>query len=109
MAYDPGLAERVRYFLIDAQGVDEREMFGGIGFMLDGNMAVGVIGEDLLVRVGRDKYEEALEIAGARPFDMTGRPMRGWVVVSADVLEDDAELDAWVHRGSEVARSLPAK
>ncbi|MGA9531695.1 MAG: TfoX/Sxy family protein [Anaerolineales bacterium] len=109
MGYDQGLAQRVREGLIDEMGLSEREMFGGIAFMLDGNMAVGVIAEDLLVRVGPANYRPALSRPEARPFDMTGRPMRGWVLVSAKALESDEALDCWLEQGRGFARSLPAK
>lgn len=104
MAYDEVLAERVRATC----GLPERRMFGGAAFMLDGNMAVGIIGDDLAVRVPRDEYEAALTEPGARPFDFTGRPMTGWVVVSGEVLDDDV-LAAWVSRSMAYAGSLPPK
>jgi hypothetical protein len=109
MAYDEGLAERVRAILEHMPGFAEKKMFGGIGFLLMGNMACGVNKDDLIVRVGPDRYEEALSQAHTRPFDMTGRPMRGWVVVTPDGLRSDAELGLWVDRGVELALSLPPK
>jgi TfoX/Sxy family transcriptional regulator of competence genes len=109
MAYDEGLAQRVREEMEALTGYEEKKMFGGIGFMLEGNMATGVIGEDLIVRVGREEYETALEAPQARPFDMTGRPMTGWVVFSGAAYASDEDLEAWVRRGVEYARSLPPK
>jgi hypothetical protein len=109
MAYDEGLAQRVREELGARPGYVEKEMFGGIGFMLHGNMACGVIGADLIVRVGPERYERALTEPHARPFDMTGRPMRGWVVVVADGYEADEDLAAWIEKGVEHALSLPPK
>ena len=109
MAYDEGLAQRIREALADADGLMERRMFGGIAFMLHGNMAVGISGDELMVRVGPDGYDEALAQPHARVFDMTGRVMRGWVVVAAEGIADDAALDGWVQQGAEFARSLPAK
>ena len=109
MAYDEGLAQRIREALADADGLMERGMFGGIAFMLHGNMAVGISGDELMVRVGPEGYDEALAQPHARVFDMTGRVMRGWVVVAAEGIADDAALDGWVQQGAEFARSLPAK
>jgi TfoX/Sxy family transcriptional regulator of competence genes len=109
MAYDEGLAQRVREELSARPGYEERKMFGGIGFMLRGNMATGVIGEHLIVRVGPDDYERALAEPHTQPFDMTGRPMRGWVVVTAAGYAADEELRAWVQRGATYALTLPPK
>jgi hypothetical protein len=109
MAYDQGLAQRIREAMADELGLSEREMFGGIGFMLNGNMACGVIGEDLMVRVGADRYQEALDQPGVRLFDMTGRPMKGWVVVDGGVAAEDDAFGNWVAWGVETARGLPAK
>jgi hypothetical protein len=109
MAYDEGLAERLRETLAGEPGLVEKAMFGGVGYLLDGNMAVGIIGDDLVVRVGPKAHEEALTRPAARQFDMTGRPMKGWVVVDAAGLEDDAAYEEWVRLGVAFARSLPAK
>jgi TfoX N-terminal domain len=85
-------------------------MFGGIAFMVAGNMACGVIGEDLIVRVGRDLSGALIESEdGARKFDMTGRPMRDWVLVAPEATADDGDLERWVRRGEEFAASLPPK
>ncbi len=109
MAYDEGLAQRIQEALADADGLTERRMFGGIAFMLHGNMAVGVSGDELMVRVGPDRYDDALAQPHARVFDMNGRVMRGWVVVASEGIADDAALDAWIQRGADYARSLPPK
>lgn len=109
MAYDEGLAQRVREEMSELSGYTEKKMFGGIGFMLRGNMASGVKGEDLIVRVGTEGYDDALAEPHTRPFDMTGRPMTGWVVVTAEGYESDEDLEKWVQRGVEYATSLPAK
>ncbi len=109
MAYDEGLAQRIREALADDAGLTERRMFGGIAYMLHGNMAVGISGDELMVRVGPEAYDDALAQPHARVFDMTGRVMRGWVVVEAEGIADDAALNAWVQKGAEFARSLPAK
>ena len=109
MPYDKGLAQRVREEMIELPDFVEKKMFGGIGFMLQGNMACGVNGEDLIVRVGRERYEDALARPHTKPFDMTGRPMKGWVMVSPQGVEADEDLRDWVQQGVEFASSLPAK
>lgn len=109
MAYDAELADRVREVLSLREQVSEREMFGGIGFMLGGNMACGVIGEELIIRLGTEDGERALAEPHTREFDYTGRPMRGWLFVSAEGLADDKALAGWVDAGADFAASLPAK
>ena len=109
MAYDEELAQRVRDQLSDEPSVTEKAMFGGLAFLLDGNMAVGLSGDELMVRVGPDASDEALARPHTRVFDMTGRPMRGWILVAAEGVGSDDELAAWVERGATFARSLPPK
>lgn len=109
MAYDAGLAERVRELISLREGLSERKMFGGIAWMLSGNMACGVMGDELLVRVGREEYAEALAEPHVRQFDFTGRPMRGFVVVEAAGIAGDEELSGWVDVGAAHAASLPPK
>lgn len=109
MAYDEGLAERIRLHLGADPDVAEKHMFGGVAFLLRGNMAVGVIGDDLLVRVGPDATDAAPARPGARPFDMTGRPMRGWVVVDSSAVTEDETLGAWIDEGYAFAAGLPPK
>ena len=109
MAYDEGLAQRVREVIESEPGFVEKEMFGGIAFLLHGNMACGVSNDDSMVRVGPDQYKEALTQPDTRVFDLTGRPMKGWVLVAPGVFESDSDLKAWVERGSDFALSLPAK
>jgi TfoX/Sxy family transcriptional regulator of competence genes len=104
VAYDEVLADRVR----ELCGLPEKRMFGGITFLRDGNMAVGVIGDDLLARVPAEAYDAALAEPGARVFDLTGRVMTGWVLVSGEVLDDDV-LAAWVDRAVAYAGTLPPK
>jgi len=108
MAYDEALADRVRARLDDEPGVTERKMFGGIAWMLEGNMAVGLISTGLLVRLG-DRADAALEEPHASVPMMGSRPMKGFVVVAPDGVEADEQLAAWIARGSDVARSLPPK
>src|SRR5215218_6982270 len=107
MAYDEQLAERVRDQLADVHGITEKAMFGGVAFLLEGNMAVGLTGDELMVRVGRDDSDDALARPHTRPFDMTGRPMKGWILVAPDGVAGDRELAAWVAQGAGFARSLP--
>ena len=109
MAYDEGLAERVRRALSERPGLVEKKMFGGIGFMLQGSMACGVNKDNLIVRVGPEQYEEALAQPYAKPFDMTGRPMKGWVMVAPDGYASDHDIESWVRQGADFALSLPAK
>ena len=109
MAYDEVLAARIRSAFEGQPGVAEKKMFGGIAFMVDGNMACGVTSDELMVRVGPDNYEDALSRPHARPMDFTGRPMRGLVYVSRPGFESDQDLGAWVESGASFARSLPAK
>lgn len=107
MAYDEGLAQRVRETAGEA--LAERKMFGGLCFLKGGNMACGIVGEDLMVRVGPDAYEECLTLPHAREMDFTGRAMRGMVYVAPEGLLADDALAGWVRRGVAYAASLPAK
>ena len=109
MAYDEGLAQRIRENLDDRPGVSERKMFGGLCFMLNGNMACGVTSDDLMVRVGPDAHADALAQPGARKMDFTGRPMKGFVFVSVDRLEKDSDLGEWIERGMKFASTFPPK
>jgi TfoX/Sxy family transcriptional regulator of competence genes len=109
MAYDEGLAQRVREILEELEGYNEKKMFGGICYLLYGNMACGVINDDLIVRVGPDQYEKALKLSNARKFDITGKPMKGWVMVSYEGHSSDEELFEWVMRGINFVLALPPK
>lgn len=109
MAYDEGLAERVRGLLTDVPGVTEKRMFGGLAFMVQGNMACGVVGGELMVRVGPAAYREALARPHARVMDFTGRPLQGMVYVGVRGVATDHDLAGWVERGASFAASLPAK
>ena len=108
MAYNLKLAERIRSELNSMPFV-ERKMFGGVGFLLNGNMACGVNKNDLIVRVDPEKHSALLKKPHAKPFDLTGRPMKGWLVVEADGCKTDKQLSAWVKEGVEFALTLPAK
>ena len=110
MAYDERLAERTRDALAE-HGADlfERKMFGGLAFMLRGNMCVGIIGDELMVRVGPDNYADAVARPHARVMDFTGRPMKGFVIVAPAGIKTAKSLHAWVSRGTAHALSLPPK
>jgi len=109
MAYDDSLADRVRDALAPRADRSERKMFGGIAFMIGGNMAVGVIGDDLMVRLDPADAERALAEPHVRPMDFTGKPMKGMVFVdSAGTVADD-DLASWVDAGADFAASLPPK
>jgi TfoX/Sxy family transcriptional regulator of competence genes len=110
MAYDEDLANRVREQLADESGITEKKMFGGLAFLLHGNMSVGLSsGGDLMVRVGAEATDAALSRPHTRLFDMTGRPMKGWILVAPEGVRTKRELGAWVQRGLGYARSLPPK
>ena len=109
MAYDEKLADRIRAVLVAHNGLSEKRMFGGIAFMLRGNMCCGLVKDDLMIRVGREQYEKLLAEPHARPMEFTGRPMRGFVYVGPDGYRSDRALAKWVERGVDFAASLPPK
>ncbi len=109
MAYDEKLAERIRVALKRRRGVSERKMFGGLAFLLKGNMLCGVVEEDLMVRVGPDAYEDALARPHTREMDFTGRPMKGLVYVASPGFRTARQLESWLERSLAFVRSLPAK
>ena len=110
MAYDEALAERIRHQLAGRAGLSEQRMFGGLAFLIGGNMAIAASGQGgLLVRVDPDESQALVAATGARPMEMRGRRMAGWLrVEAADVADDDA-LRGWIDRGVAYAGSLPAK
>jgi TfoX/Sxy family transcriptional regulator of competence genes len=109
MAFDEGLAERIRAVLDTRSDVDDRKMFGGIAFLVAGNMACGVMRDDLMVRMEPDDAEALESEPGVRRFDMGGRPMKGWLLVAPEATADDGDLERWVRRGEAFAASLPPK
>ena len=111
MAYSQAQAERVRGLLVGRPSLTEKEMFGGIAFLLGGNMAVGVHGEDLIVRVDPAKTDTLLREPGAKPFDLSGSrgPPAGWLLVAPSGYRTDTALRTWVARGTTYASSLPKK
>lgn len=108
MADDEHLTQRAREQLAAERGVTEKAMFGGLAFLLDGNMATGLSCDEPMVRVGPDGSDDALARPHTRPFDMMGRPMRGWIIASEGV-GGERELGACVAQGVASARYLPAK
>lgn len=110
MAYDQNLAERIREILKNHPSWVEKKMFGGVGFILNGNMACGVQGNDLIVRVGIENDQAALSRPFVRPFEgVPGKPMAGWVLVAPEGTQDAQDLQQWVEMGYSVASSLPKK
>ena len=109
MAYDESLAERLREMLAPHRGISEKKMFGGIGFLLNGNMCVGVWKNDLILRIGRAIYEQTLTEPCVKEFDITGRAMTGWVLVEPEGVVTDEDLVDWVRLATEFTGSLPAK
>lgn len=109
MAYNEFLAQRIGEIVNGEPAIHSKKMFGGIAFMLNGHMCCGVVGDDLMVRVGPDAFEDALAQPHARPMDFTGRPSKGMVYVSLDALSSQDALISWVQRGLDYAGSLPPK
>jgi len=109
MAYDEALADRVRDVLAARSDLSERKMFGGIAFMIGGNMAVGVIDDDLMVRLDPADAEKALAEPHTRPMDFTGRPMKSMIFVDSAGTSTDKDLSSWAEAGADFAASLPPK
>src|SRR3954453_5140040 len=109
MAFDESLAARIRDALARKKGVEEKKMFGCVCFMLDGNALAGVWKDRLIARLGPDEGEAALREPHVRPFDITGRPMRNWVAVEPEGVEDDGQLKEWVERALKFVRTLAKK
>ena len=109
MAFSEDLADRVRAEVAGAPNVVEKQMFGGLSFLVHGNMAVGVHGDEMIVRLDKDDTDEALSQPGTRIFDFTGRPMQGWIMVGEAGYSSEQDFKQWVKRGMDYALSLPAK
>src|SRR5215212_4363040 len=109
MSFVEGLAQRVRDALGSRPGVTERRMFGGLAFLLDGKMFVGISGEKLMARVGAERYEDALALPHVREMDFTGKPMKGYVYVDPRGLAEDSDLAAWVSWCAGYVARLPPK
>ena len=110
MAFDEALAGRIRRRLARRKNVNERKMFGGIGFLLNGNLLVGVRKDSLLVRLGPDESDEALKEPHVSEFNIRGRgTMKGWIVVGLERVQGDDQLDDWIQRAMKFVGALPAK
>ncbi len=109
MAYSERLAERIRVVLGGRGDVVEKKMFGGLSFLVNGNMCCGVIGDELMARVGPDGYEAALERPHARPMDFTGKPLKGFVYVGLKGFATQAALESWIGLALDFVETLPAK
>src|SRR5207253_700705 len=103
------LAERIRTLVENQPGVTEKKMFGGVAFLVDGKMFVGIVKDDLMVRVGPDHHEESLKQPHVRPMDFSGRPMVGYVYVAPEGLSEDEDLGRWVRLASKFVATLPEK
>ena len=109
MAFSEALAQRVRDVLYPLTAAEEKKMFGGIAFMVSGNMTVGAIRDDLIVRVGLENYEASLHKPGVDLFKPTGRPMAGWITVAPDGHKTDEDMKYWIDLALEFVKTLPAK
>jgi TfoX/Sxy family transcriptional regulator of competence genes len=109
VAYSERLASRIREILADAGDIEERKMFGGLAFMVNGHMCCGVIRDDLMVRIGVERAEKALEEPHVRPMDFTGRPSRGAVFVAQPGLRTEAKLRKWIQLARDFVETLPPK
>ena len=109
MAFSEALAKRIRQALARRKNVEEMKLFGGIGFLLNGNMLVGVWKDSLCVRLGPEQAGEALLEPHVKDFDITGRPMKGWVLVEPEGVEGDDQLNGWIQRAVTFVGKLPAK
>ena len=110
MAFNEALAERIRQQLARRKNVEEKKMFGGVGFLLNGNLLVGVRKDSLLVRLGPDESDEALLEPHVSEFKITGRgTMKGWIVVGLEGIQGDDQLNGWIQRAVKFVKTLPAK
>jgi TfoX/Sxy family transcriptional regulator of competence genes len=109
MPYDEMLAQRIRSILSDTPDLVEKKMFGGVGFILRGNMACGVHKEQLMVRFGMEQYEAAMQMPHTFQFDLTGKVMKGWLLVAPQGCASESDLRAWVQKGVDFALTLPPK
>ncbi|PLX74064.1 MAG: RNA methyltransferase [Desulfuromonas sp.] len=110
MAYNPELERCIDVIAMPWPGIDKRKMFGGLGYLINGHIAFGIHKDELIVRIGcENRANKALCKPHIRPFDVTGKPIRGWVMVSPAGWEDECELSNWLHEGREHAESLAPK
>ena len=109
MAFDPGLAERLSAICSDWPGAEETRMFGGFGYLLNGNLCIGIYKDMLVVRVGQDTAQRLMEEEHVRPFDITGKVMKAWAMIEPGGMDDDADLERYVGLAREFVSGLPAK
>jgi hypothetical protein len=109
MPHSESLAARIRHALAGRRGFSEKKMFGGLGFLLHGNMCVGIWHSSLIVRLGDDQARSARQEPHVADFDITGRPMKGWLMVEPDGLDTDHQLATWINRCLEFVKALPPK
>ena len=107
MAFDETLAGRIRRCVSRRKHVEEKKMFGGIGFLLNGNLLIGVWKDSLIARIGPEGYEDALLEPHVREFDITGKPMKGWVLVESEGINDEDQLTSWIERATAFVTTLP--
>jgi TfoX/Sxy family transcriptional regulator of competence genes len=109
VAYDQDLEARIEPILSGWKRIDRKHMFGGIGYLIDGNMFAGLLREFLILRLGEERSAAALDLPQVKPFDITGRPMKGWVMVAPEGFGSDEELEDWLRRARDFAATLPPK
>ena len=109
MAFDQKLAERILKRLVKQPGLVDKKMFGGMAFLINGNMSVGVYGDEMIVRMDPEDTDKALDKPHVRIFDITGKPMKGWILVGPKALATDAALGKWIDIGVKYAAGLPKK
>jgi len=109
MAYDEGVAQRVREVMADYENLSEKKMFGGIAFMLSGNMCVGVVKDQLMLRVGKEQYEGLLKNSYVKEMDFTGKAMKGFIYLQPDGFAEDDDLKNWIEKACAFVSTLPAK
>ena len=109
MRFSQSLADRIRWALTPTRNIEEKKMFGGVGFLLKGNMLVGVWESSLIVRLGPENGVDALKQPHVKQFDVTGRPLKGWVMVEPEGLDTDSQLANWIDRAIQFVQTLPPK
>jgi len=109
MAFDESLAARIRKALARKRGTEEKKMFGGVGFLLNGNLLVGVWKDALIVRLEPEESTDALREPHVKAFDVTGKPMKGWILVEPQGIEDEDQLQGWIEQAMKFVKSLPKK
>jgi TfoX/Sxy family transcriptional regulator of competence genes len=109
MAYSEEIETRIKQIVSEWKNTDDKKMFGGVCHLFNGNMFCGVHKEFLILRLGKEKAQEALRLPHTRPFDMTGKPMQGWVMVAEDGFKSDSELKEWLDQAVNFVKTLPPK